>query len=140
MDDKALYLFIFQSTLPHGERQQVTSAPADETNFNPRSRMGSDTTLITEIRKYPNFNPRSRMGSDGRPAPKTNKNNYFNPRSRMGSDFLCTSWTLRALYFNPRSRMGSDDKRNRIGFSPGPFQSTLPHGERQGSTDRKLHQ
>ena len=37
-------------------------------NFNPRSREGSDQTVALVIGNYTNFNPRSREGSDLRPS------------------------------------------------------------------------
>ena len=78
----------FQSTLPYGERQRPDTgelitkfvsihAPVwgatrelekilrDEVSFNPRSRMGSDSSRAAEKGGSVCFNPRSRMGSDG---------------------------------------------------------------------------
>ena len=39
---------------------------SSHTNFNPRSREGSDQTVALVIGNYTNFNPRSREGSDTR--------------------------------------------------------------------------
>ena len=39
----------FQSTLPHGERRCAGQAFRRSTDFNPRSRMGSDAPIITLI-------------------------------------------------------------------------------------------
>ena len=79
----------FQSTLPRRERPGYVfrilhssgisiHAPvkgatdflcwtkSSHTNFNPRSREGSDQTVALVIGNYTNFNPRSREGSDTR--------------------------------------------------------------------------
>ena len=40
---------LFQSTLPHGERQFVADNPAGPNSFNPRSRMGSDIVPCTRL-------------------------------------------------------------------------------------------
>ena len=80
----------------------------EPTNFNPRSREGSDDTIVTPPVFFGHFNPRSREGSDGlyilllksfrisihAPARGATKVGYrirrgicdFNPRSREGSD------------------------------------------------------
>ncbi len=55
---------LFQSTLPHGERHGKTLRICISTGFNPRSRMGSDSGLLTATYAQNCFNPRSRMGSD----------------------------------------------------------------------------
>ena len=55
---------MFQSTLPHGERPIIPSPVLVLPSFNPRSRMGSDFTLILILVVSVCFNPRSRMGSD----------------------------------------------------------------------------
>ena len=58
---------VFQSTLPRRERQKDPRGFVRETDFNPRSREGSDD-LATIYGVYKdNFNPRSREGSDGNP-------------------------------------------------------------------------
>ena len=121
----------FQSTLPHGERPNRYRQAHPTNDFNPRSRMGSDTALrMICLNAACNFNPRSRMGSDRHPgqtggrdiisihAPAWGATRrrrrwcerccHFNPRSRMGSDPWMSAGTARARYFNPRSRMGSD--------------------------------
>ena len=95
--------------------------------------MGSDTlpSIVFSILK--DFNPRSRVGSDSRGMRIGRRLLNFNPRSRVGSDagFLyrgnCISISIHApvwgataimhlesdglFYFNPRSRVGSDCKR-----------------------------
>ena len=77
------------------------------------------------------FNPRSRMGSD-RPATTVwDARRDFNPRSRMGSDSDCWWSRLCGRNFNPRSRMGSDRSFTVAANNRRKFQSTLPHGERR---------
>ena len=55
----------FQSTLPRGERPMVFCAIySSSTNFNPRSREGSDAFMASCSDSVRDFNPRSREGSD----------------------------------------------------------------------------
>ena len=78
---------LFQSTLPHGERpyqyphdavRQVISihAPA----------WGATIRVLITPGVSSDFNPRSRMGSDSISRRSTASRTHFNPRSRMGSD------------------------------------------------------
>ena len=55
-----------------------------------------------------NFNPRSRKGSDHLTATFVLSSRHFNPRSRKGSDSSAADGRATILYFNPRSRKGSD--------------------------------
>ena len=126
-----LPLFLFQSTLPRGERLNSIPVIASRHNFNPRSREGSDHYILGICGVRGNFNPRSREGSDKFFVAKCILQNYFNPRSREGSDdeYLkeiggvkrisihapargATAGErvklLLAMHFNPRSREGSD--------------------------------
>ena len=45
----------FQSTFPRGERLADIAAATGNGNFNPRSRVGNDTTTITRTVKYDPF-------------------------------------------------------------------------------------
>ena len=144
----------FQSTLPRRERRIRTTntntlsfisihAPAKgatgkhahipirHTDFNPRSREGSDGNLFFTSAQKADFNPRSREGSDKRQLPNLRNvkrfqstlprrerlsvllciqysHRNFNPRSREGSDIIFTGFPSSSIYFNPRSREGSD--------------------------------
>ena len=64
--------------------------------------------MLIKVDILSNFNPRSREGSDpttGQGMPSTH---HFNPRSREGSDTRRRGcWPIRTD-FNPRSREGSD--------------------------------
>ena len=55
-------------------------------HFNPRSREGSDITLLSYYLDMVNFNPRSREGSDRMSSNTGIRKCHFNPRSREGSD------------------------------------------------------
>ena len=76
----------FQSTLPYGERLQQTALFFRCLSF--------QSTLPYGERRLISFNSFDDKG--------------FNPRSRMGSDIPVWRSVLRAYGFNPRSRMGSD--------------------------------
>ena len=54
------------------------------------------------------FNPRSRVGSDSYTWLYYCAKPDFNPRSRVGSDRLIVLYSRRDINFNPRSRVGSD--------------------------------
>ena len=54
----------FQSTLPRRERRFFVRHTITPSNFNPRSREGSDAGHRQTIPKHHHFNPRSREGSD----------------------------------------------------------------------------
>ena len=81
--------YIFQSTLPRGERhyQHIHSVRPIE-YFNPRSREGSDWFFSGGPCQTGNFNPRSREGSDAANIKALLNSVDFNPRSREGSDEL----------------------------------------------------
>ena len=57
-------------------------------NFNPRTREGCDSPLVTYIQKTNNFNPRTREGCDG---------------------ILGFGIVVDILHFNPRTREGCDE-------------------------------
>ncbi len=125
----------FQSTLPRGERLHSSGcedlvffisihAPARgatllnpyrsarTTNFNPRSREGSDRPHPCSRTFHFYFNPRSREGSDQFPFGFLTEVHDFNPRSREGSDGSFFCFGCEAKDFNPRSREGSDKLRS----------------------------
>ncbi len=60
-------------------------------------------------RELSDFNPRSRVGSDSDLYNIPITAAYFNPRSRVGSDFELDEKAQKLYNFNPRSRVGSDD-------------------------------
>ncbi len=120
----------FQSTLPRRERLSGRSPTAARTDFNPRSREGSDRSALEKRGGYRNFNPRSREGSDAYRRHGSDVFRHFNPRSREGSDLQAfrdgkftgisihapakgataeaVGQSLSCQNFNPRSREGSD--------------------------------
>ena len=144
----------FQSTLPQGERpQEEIQHQAQTGHFNPRSRKGSDTLLVTPSLTCPNFNPRSRKGSDFLWHILYQFQKNFNPRSRKGSDATSTFLFARVYafqstlpqgerravhkltkktfcHFNPRSRKGSDQIRPRFL----PRQTISIHAPARGAT------
>ena len=76
----------FQFTLPCGERHALGSYFLKDSNFNSRSRVGSDDKIDFPFCLPTYFNSRSRVGSD-KPQPITYYiTKYFNSRSRVGSD------------------------------------------------------
>ena len=130
----ATFRGIFQSTLPRGERLGgVKNVITGKTDFNPRSREGSDAALklirdneIISIHA-PARGATSTAGSDQDAiwisihAPARGATcqmflrqplfHHFNPRSREGSDGRLRPPTGMHRNFNPRSREGSDENR-----------------------------
>ena len=122
----------FQSTLPHGERPLMSGfGVAASSNFNPRSRMGSDPSLSLGRSSPCLFQSTLPHGErQTRYSVLYSYWTYFNPCSRMGSDqavrrslrqerisIHAPAWGATRLSsrgphgdgdFNPRSRMGSD--------------------------------
>ena len=100
---------MFQSTLPHGERQKVLFRYRTQVCFNPRSRTGSDYAS----QKGKGAKKNVSIHAPARGATFTIRmvcawTNCFNPRSRTGSDPHASTYNLSIACFNPRSRTGSD--------------------------------
>ena len=104
------YKFVFQSTLPQGERQRCRHLSFLSANFNPRSRKGSDHSFFVGSLSLKDFNPRSRKGSDNRNPSVIHVFFKFQSTLPQGERLLeiplCLLFQL--------------------------FQSTLPQGERPG--------
>ena len=107
------------------------ASPSSIADFNPRSREGSDHTATAARPVCPDFNPRSREGSDVIMYFTILSPSNFNPRSREGSDRSVWSSSSPLKNFNPRSREGSDRFSSVRCFISARFQSTLPRGERR---------
>ena len=96
----------FQSTLPRGERHVWNGAKEFLTDFNPRSREGSDDYL-----GFPNSPRTISIHAPARGATEYLRSSNglsddFNPRSREGLQIDDDGYTT--SNFNPRSREGSD--------------------------------
>ena len=108
----------FQSTLPRRERlDDLLLLFLSKTNFNPRSRVGSDRGDTIDQGIVAHFNPRSRVGSDCRGIHDRQYKSSFQStlprRERLRDNRL---WEA-SSNFNPRSRVGSDATPQ--GHSPG---------------------
>ena len=123
-------LLVFQSTLPRRERLEARGIVETKTNFNPRSREGSDRNSLLGFWRLLYFNPRSREGSDEVEKEEIDIDFVFQstlPRRERPS--LTVTFAVRPLFqstlprrerlelltplqrkydFNPRSREGSD--------------------------------
>ena len=69
---------------------------------------GATRSYVPVLVRCTNFNPRSREGSDNRNRIRRLCQKHFNPRSREGSDRCQGCGQKDCRYFNPRSREGSD--------------------------------
>ena len=146
-------IFLFQSTLPYGERQNGRFCRLQSySSFNPRSRMGSDlfyycgspahgwfqsTLPYGERRSKQNrlsvaalFQSTLPYGERQKQVDSFNNWGGFNPRSRMGSDGSsgCNFTTIQVSIHAPV--WGATGIGLRWMDRNPVFQSTLPYGER----------
>ena len=102
-----------------------------ESDFNPRSREGSDIWHWINYFYFDNFNPRSREGSDDlaftMQMPVALFQSTLPRRERL---FRLPESKRINKDFNPRSREGSDPKSLTVSQLSAKFQSTLPRRER----------
>ena len=127
----ATFRGIFQSTLPRGERLGgVKNVITGKTDFNPRSREGSDAALklirdneIISIHA-PARGATSTAGSD--------QDAIWISIHAPARGATCQMFLRQPLFhhFNPRSREGSDNYNMAAQTNILQFQSTLPRGER----------
>ncbi len=119
-----------KSTRPRGARLRRTICDFWSRNFNPRARMGRDTSR-TPIRASPcSFNPRARVGRDSLWTSLSQSFASFNPRARLGRNFLhTTSPAVVTLFQSTRPRGARPSPRN-VRPCPLLFQSTRPRGAR----------
>ena len=122
--------FLFQSTLPRGERLLFGMYRPNYRDFNPRSREGSDNSTSNQMQTIIKFQSTLPRGERHVCAHVAVKFHDFNPRSREGSDSMPYSSPSSGTNFNPRSREGSDLCASFYIFHIPGFQSTLPRGER----------
>ena len=125
----------FQSTLPRRERPTSGVSSGASSDFNPRSREGSDRFYLLPVFAVKKF--QSTLPRRERPLAVTVSAifQHFNPRSREGSDKSRQLFLIWCGDFNPRSREGSDNSRFFI-FSP-PFYISI-HAPAKGAT-MKVH-
>ena len=126
-------VWIFQSTLPRGERHVQRIPYTTCRNFNPRSREGSDQSFFQGSGVLLVFQSTLPRGERRRFSSSANSLTDFNPRSREGSDRFQRLYSFSDNNFNPRSREGSDDGVDKVRQIKKKFQSALPRGERPQS-------
>ena len=129
----ATFLLLFQSTLPHGERQTLQQPRRVLERFNPRSHMGSDGWCRSFFTHNPKF--QSTLPHGERPCSLSlgARGGSFNPRSHMGSDII--AHTRLALLWNVSIHAptwGATHWPSRL-HPLQLFQSTRPHGERRNA-------
>jgi len=124
-------LYVFQSTLPRGERPPCKTYRLPIRHFNPRSHVGSDYSLrhtFVSLMKFQSTLPRGERlhsAKDYCPVCKISIHAPtwgatfdvirsstividFNPRSHVGSDSDHQIVSASIIDFNPRSHVGSD--------------------------------
>ena len=101
------------------------------TNFNPRSREGSDDGVdkVRQIKKkFQSALPRGERPQSFFYVPFAQ---IFQSALPRGERLPCTAILHFPVHFNPRSREGSDIASDRLKLSSIVFQSALPRGERR---------
>ena len=122
---------MFQSTLPYGERRNLSDREKSGSRFQSTLPYGERPDQHSFIyRLIMCFNPRSRMGSDGGWEIKSTAGNRFNPRSRMGSDKKAAFDYVNAYQFQSTLPYGERPNTLFNDNQVSGFQSTLPYGER----------
>ena len=105
--------------------------------FNPRTRVGCDSSSFFLIISRACFNPRTRVGCDLPPELPGEKVAGFNPRTRVGCDSERSNHGPHLRCFNPRTRVGCDECKRQFSVVPKMFQSTHPRGVRPKATQRE---
>ena len=133
-DKKLLHpeLQAFQSTLPRRERQNSMCAESQPTNFNPRSREGSDALWQSRILHFYQISIHApAKGATNNMEEKDNGKNYFNPRSREGSDQAYQSDFADLIISIHAPAKGATASVLQSQTLYHVFQSTLPRRERR---------
>ena len=110
--------FLFQSTLPRGERHSGEISEGNQSDFNPRSHEGSDNFYcpVHPIQCISIHAPT--RGATTWNDQRAQCRRYFNPRSHEGSDKWTVTISDLRINFNPRSHEGSDSNfRQKVLFS-----------------------
>ena len=144
---------MFQSTHPRGVRPLGSSLfPAPQNCFNPRTRVGCDTSVFAYFPIITSFNPRTRVGCDtvsGDVVIKVNQvsihapawgataltrlfrqlNRFQSTHPRGVRQIICSLQNYISC-FNPRTRVGCDLPSPYTPLHCHQFQSTHPRGVR----------
>ena len=144
-----------------GSDSKYNSAPGGYTDFNPRSRTGSDGVSLKRCTNQANFNPRSRMGSDiasfyicasfdifqstlphgERPSAyyRQDIHRNFNPRPpAWGATGNAGEYDIQQFISIHAPRMGSDDAEVENQGKSHHFNPRPPHGERLSVRSRPI--
>ena len=79
-------IVLFQSTFPRGERLFTVNLACNCHNFNPRSRVGNDSTVFVYCNSTKISIHVPAWGTTDHWQGKRNFQSHFNPRSRVGND------------------------------------------------------
>ena len=90
-------LGLFQSTFPRGERRSGRTGRTDDTNFNPRSRVGNDVVSWTWLDVMLIFQSTFPRGERPNRHMLISSIINFNPRSRVGNDLFCLSYNFNCI-------------------------------------------
>ena len=104
----AVLVYMFQSTLPHGERPNGYLHTGIHSRVSIHAPTWGATMTITTDMPTDKFQSTLPHGERLSCINLESALFGFNPRSHMGSDSICLKGSNPAASFNPRSHMGSD--------------------------------
>ena len=123
---------LFQSTHPRGVRlvrKAITDVTRKFQSTHPRGvRPGHGVCLSTPAGS---FNPRTRVGCDTSGAGRWSSPRGFNPRTRVGCDTLIAPYTAPGATFQSTHPRGVRRHQQALADAQIGFQSTHPRGVRQ---------
>ncbi len=101
---------LFQSTCPHGARQNITTseAGADVVSIHVPTRGTTPGTFQWSWGHIWGFNPRAHTGHDALRRKTVLLCSGFNPRAHTGHDEICKNGKWICNRFNPRAHTGHD--------------------------------
>ena len=128
---RTLMFLRFQSTLPRGERlcKRLQLLGTVIISIHAPARGATFYNLLSSFR-ITDFNPRSREGSDWLYISAFSILSNFNPRSREGSDIRQSTPSNILTEFQSTLPRGERRSKSRYRRNSKRFQSTLPRGER----------
>ena len=118
----------FQSTRPRGARPGANCSPCRPRGFNPRARVGRDTTHM-RISLWPMFQSTRPRGARPLMAASRFCADSFNPRARVGRDWISKACRCAYTVSIHAPAWGATNSFDHCTQRPG-FQSTRPRGAR----------
>ena len=120
----------FQSTPPHGGRQDQPPLARQRLGFNPRPRMGGDKMAEGRLTQLARFNPRPRMGGDITTTSLLHRTQVSIHAPAWGATVSFSDGNIGYLFQSTPPHGGRLPGREEV-EAGAQFQSTPPHGGRR---------